>query len=116
MTVSETLTLFGEIRKLYPNDKTFASPSYDMILSWTNALDDMSYERASEELKRHAASSRFAPTVADFRHKGKYNRTVDGYQQRGISDEEFEKLVILDVDGWHNDGQHHNGGIEEEEI
>ena len=114
MTTSETLSLFGEIRKLYPNDKMFNSLSYEDITSWTEALKNLSYQQAIEELKRHAASSKFAPKVSDFLHKGKYNRVVDGYKQSFISDEEFEKLVVLDIDGWHNGGQYHNGGIEEE--
>lgn len=114
MTVSETLSLFAEIRKLYPKDKMFANPSYDDIQKWTTALSGMSYEHAIEELNRHAKSSRFAPAIADFAHKGKYNKTVDGYQQKGISDEDFEKLVVLDRDGWHNGGQYHNGGIGDE--
>lgn len=109
MTISETLTLFGEIRKLYPKDKAFASPSYEQIQSWQTALKDMSFGQAMEELDRHAKSNRFAPSVSDFAHKRKYNAMVDGYQQRGISDEDFEKLVVLDTDGWHNGGEFHNG-------
>ena len=115
MTVSETLSLFGEIRKLYPKDKAFASPSYEQIQSWASTLCEMPYDKAIEELKRHAASNKFAPTIADFTHKNKYNRVVDGYKQSCLSDEDFEKLVVLDSDGWHNGGQYHNGGIAKEE-
>ena len=115
MTTSETLSLFAEVRKIYPKDKAFANPSYKDIQTWTTALSGMSYEHAIEELRRHAKTSRFAPTIADFAHKGKYNRAVDGYRQVAISDEDLEKMVVLDMDGWHNGGQFHNGGIGDEE-
>ena len=114
MTISETLSLFGEIRKLYPKDKMFDRISYEEVTAWTEALKNLSYQQAIEELKRHAASSKFAPKVSDFLHKGKYNKAVDGYKQTYITDEDIEKMVVLDMDGWHNNGQYHNGGIEGE--
>lgn len=114
MTLSETFALFGEIVKLYPRDETFSKASVEQMKSWSDALSGMSYQQAIEELKRHAASSKFAPKISDFLHKGKYNKAVDGYKQTYITDEDIEKMVVLDMDGWHNNGQYHNGGIEGE--
>lgn len=111
MKKSETLQLFAEIVRFYPNATMFANPNVSQIEAWTEALGDMTLDNAIKEVRRHVLSNKYPPTVSDIAHKRKYNSAIDGYEQRGISDEAFERLVVLDQDGWHNGGQYHNGGI-----
>jgi hypothetical protein len=67
LTCPETVKLFTLVTLLYPRDTSFKGASVEMTKAWQVMLSDITYEQAVTALQLHAASSVFAPSIADIR-------------------------------------------------
>lgn len=73
MTVDEFGQLAAAIKTYFPRDNML--PTNKAMDLWFDMLKDLTYESAYTALKKHVASSRFPPTIADIRD-GATNFTV----------------------------------------
>lgn len=65
MTVDEFGQLAAAIKTYFPRDNML--PTNKAMDLWFDMLQDLTYESAYAALKKHVASSRFPPTIADIR-------------------------------------------------
>lgn len=65
MTVDEFAKLADAIKTYFPRDNML--PTDESMELWFDMLNDLDYQSASASLKKHVASSRFPPTIADIR-------------------------------------------------
>lgn len=65
MTVDEFGQLAAAIKTFFPKDNML--PTNKAMDLWFDMLKDLTYESAYAALKKHVASSRFPPTIADIR-------------------------------------------------
>lgn len=65
MTVDEFAKLADAIKTYFPRDNML--PTDESMELWFDMLNDLDYRSAYAALKKHVASSRFPPTIADIR-------------------------------------------------
>lgn len=66
MTVDEFARLADAIKTYFPRDNML--PTDTAMELWYDTLKDMDYQSAYIGLKKHVATSKFAPTIADIRN------------------------------------------------
>jgi hypothetical protein len=67
MSRADIVELFALISAAYPKDQAFANADKPTALMWYEMLKDMPFEAVKAALAKHAAISRFPPTIADLR-------------------------------------------------
>lgn len=75
MQKHEVGKLLKQITGLYPSMKL----SKDTAAIWVECLQDISYEKARENLVVHVKKSQYAPTPADIRGTAKQKANNDNY-------------------------------------
>lgn len=63
----DVIEMFGAITQMFPRDTAFANATDKMITAWWEMLSDLPKNAVSVALKRHAAISQFAPSIAEIR-------------------------------------------------
>ncbi|HZG83862.1 replicative helicase loader/inhibitor [Paenibacillus sp.] len=63
MQKAEVARLFEQVTMAYPN----FTADKEKVLFWHQYLQDISFDQAAENLRRHIVSSTFPPTIADLR-------------------------------------------------
>lgn len=77
MKQTETAKLLAAIKTFFPNFEITAAVTH----GWHSMLEDMSFERAQQNLAQYIKTSRFPPTIADIRCEDA-NQFVDYEQLR----------------------------------
>lgn len=69
MTESETILLIGKIKTMYIKEfNNIDDETLDMMIeTWADCLSDLPLDECMNALKRHAASSKWSPTMSDIR-------------------------------------------------
>lgn len=67
MTVDEFAKLADAIKTYFPRDNML--PTDESMELWFDMLNDLDYRSASASLKKHVATNRFPPTIADIREQ-----------------------------------------------
>lgn len=107
MTVDEFAKLADAIKTYFPRDNML--PTDESMELWFDMLNDLDYQSASASLKKHVASSRFPPTIADIREGATdftapqelnemeaWSLVSKAIRNSGYNSvEEFEKLPLL---------------------
>lgn len=106
MTFKEFMQLAAAIKTYFPKDNIL--PTKEAMDLWYDMLKDLDYKTACIGLKKHVATSKFAPTIADIRSGAQITQPqqlnemeawalVSKAIRNGIykSAEEFEKLPPL---------------------
>lgn len=86
MTVDEFAKLADAIKTYFPRDNML--PTDESMELWFDMLNDLDYLSAYASLKKHVATSKFPPTIADIREG-----TTDFLQPQELNEMEAWSLV-----------------------
>lgn len=93
MKLSEVIDLFEAIKRYYANFTT----EKEKRGTWYDLLRDIPFEAGLVNLKRHAATEKFPPTIADIR--GKMAQLLEQDQSKAETESYFAQAELWRMNG-----------------
>lgn len=89
MTKQEFMKIVSAIQNYYPKEHLF--PTKESIALWYEELNDLTYEQITTALRRHVATSKWSPTIAELREQCvEIEIPVDDW---GVAWEELQRAI-----------------------